>query len=616
MTINTADLDFNDIKSKLKTYLRNSGEFDDYDFNASGLSNILDVLAYNTHVNALIANLSINESFLSTSQLRASVIGHAETLGYTVKSRTAARATLDVSIVVPDAPGTFTLDAGTEFLTSIDDIGYRFFTLTPHTAQNEGGVFNFTNIQVAEGVVKTRTFIANSSDDVSYIIPDENIDTSTLSVRVFDNATSPDFLAYQDLRTSITINDDSTVYMVNEAPNGYYELMFSDGNVLGKRPVQGNVIRVSYISTQHIEGNGAKNFTLNDFAGEGYTITTTTVSSSAGGSERETMSSIKLNAPRAYTAQNRLVTADDYMALIQARHSNYIRDVISWGGNDNLPPQYGKVFVSLNFRDGVGEDVRTAEKTRIQQELASNLSIMSIDLEFVDPQETFLELQTVFNIDPLKVTQSQTLETDVKSLVNTYVQTELNTFGSTFRRSNLLSQIDNLSPAILNSRMTVRMQQRIDITALIAAKEAQLAENGVLPEDFETYYESDHIVNFPVVLAEPDKDDHTVVSSVFKSNGLNVVIKNKLGTNQLQLLDLNDVVKIANIGTYNAAKGQVEIRSLLVDKDSYIGDGIKISVLPANQSTISPLRNYIITQDEDLSTVLSNVDRGEVKVTL
>ena len=304
------------------------------------------------------------------------------------------------------------------------------------------------------------------------------------------------------------------------------------------------------------------------------------------------------------------------MALIQARHSNYIRDVISWGGNDNIPPQYGKVFVSLNFRDGVGEDVRTAEKTRIQQELASNLSIMSIDLEFVDPQETFLELQTVFNIDPLKVTQSQTLETDVKSLVNTHVQTELNTFGATFRRSNLLTQIDNLSPAILNSRMTVRMQQRIDITALIAAKEAQLEANGVLPEDFDTYYESDHIVNFPVVLAEPDKDDHTVVSSVFKSNGLNVVIKNKLGTNQLQLLDLNDVVKIANIGTYNAAKGQVEIRSLLVDKDNHIGDGIKISVLPANQSTISPLRNYIITQDEDLSTVLSNVDRGEVKVTL
>ena len=164
--------------------------------------------------------------------------------------------------------------------------------------------------------------------------------------------------------------------------------------------------------------------------------------------------------------------------------------------------------------------------------------------------------------------------------------------------------------------MTARMQQRIDITALIAAKEAQLAANGVLPEDFDTYYESDHIVNFPVVLAEPDKDDHTVISSVFKSNGLNVVIKNKLGTNQLQLLDLNEVVKIANIGTYNAAKGQVEIRSLLVDKDSYIGDGIKISVLPANQSTISPLRNYIITQDEDLSTVLSNVDRGEVKVTL
>ena len=188
------------------------------------------------------------------------------------------------------------------------------------------------------------------------------------------------------------------------------------------------------------------------------------------------------------------------MALIQARHSNYIRDVISWGGNDNLPPQYGKVFVSLNFRDGVGEDVRTVEKTRIQQELASNLSIMSIDLEFVDPQETFLELQTVFNIDPLKVTQSQTLETDVKSLVNTHVQTELNTFGATFRR---FEPIDSDRQSVSGySQLTYDCPYATAYRhhCVDRSEEAQLEANGVLPEDFDTYYESDHIVNFPVVL--------------------------------------------------------------------------------------------------------------------
>ena len=310
------------------------------------------------------------------------------------------------------------------------------------------------------------------------------------------------------------------------------------------------------------------------------------------------------------------MTADDYRALIQARYSNYVRDVISWGGNDNLPPQYGKVFVSLNFRDNVSDEVIATEENNIRQELAANLSIMSIDLEFVDPQKTYLELQTKFNIDPFKVTQSQSLETDVKSLINAHVRNELNTFDATFRRSNLLTQIDNLSPAILNSRMTVRMQQRIDIQGLIEIKEKQLEDNGVLPEDFDTYYESDHVVNFPVYLAQPDKDDYTVTSSIFKSNGQYFVIKNKLGSTQLQMVALNDVVKISNVGSYDPGLGQVKINSLLVDKDGFVGSDIKISATPANQSTVTPLRNYIITLDEEVSSVISRIDTGEIKVTL
>ena len=500
MTINTSDLDFNDIKSKLKTYLRNSGEFDDYDFNTSGLSNILDVLAYNTHINALTANLSINESFLSTSQLRASVVGHADTLGYAPKSRTAARATVNVKITVPSpAPATFTLARGSEFTTSIDDIGYRFFTTESYTVSSTTGEFEFLNIPIVEGRMKSRTFLANSSQGISYVIPDENIDTGTLSVTVQDNSTSPASVVYQDLNTAITIKDDSTVYMVGEAPNGYYELFFSDGHVLGQRPVEGNIINVSYVSTNHIDGNGAKTFTLNEFGGAGYTIETTTVSNSAGGSDRETMSSIKLNAPRSYTAQNRLVTADDYQSLIMAKYSNYLRDVVAWGGNDNVPPQYGKVFVSLNFNDDVDDNVIQTEKTRIQQELAENLSIMSIDLEFVDPQETYLELQTLFNVDALKANQAQTLETDVHSLITNYVETELSTFNSVFRRSNLLTQIDNLSTTILNSRMNVRIQQRIPVddlhqgyvvpkVRLAAVVIAHVAKTHLLAVDFDTRF--------------------------------------------------------------------------------------------------------------------------------
>lgn len=605
MTINTSDLDFSAIKTKLKSQLRNSGEFEDYDFETSGLSNILDVLAYNTHINALTANMSINESFLSTSQIRASVVGHADTLGYTPKSRTAARATVNVTITDSNlSTNTFTLPRGAEFVSSIDDVIYTFFTTEDYTVQSATGVFEFLNIPIVEGRMKERTFFANSSPEISYIIPDEKIDTSTLSVEVKENGTSLTSEVYQDLNTVTTIDEDSRVYMVGETPSGYYELFFSDGTVLGKRPVQGNVIKISYVSTNHSAGNGAQSFTLNEFFGVGIRSQIVKVSNSAGGSDRESLDSIKLNAPRSYTTQNRLVTADDYTSLIMAKYSNYLRDVIAWGGNDNVPPEYGKVFVSLNFQEGVDDAVIQNEKTRIKQELADNLSIMSIDLEFVDPELTHLEIDTVFNVDSLKSNKALTLEADVQSLINAHIETELSNFNSTFRRSNLLAQIDNLSPAILNSRMTVKVQQRIPVTEIFT-------ETGLTDK-----VEKDFHVNFPVFLAEPDNDDHIITSSVFKSNGQNVIIKNKLGSTKLQLLDMDNIVKIDNIGSYEPARGTVTLNALTVDENSYVDDVIKISATPANQSTIVPLRNYILTLDSGLSTTRANLDTGAIKVEL
>ena len=592
MTINTSNLDFNDIKSKLKTHLRSSGEFEDYDFNTSGLSNILDVLAYNTHINALIANLAINESFLTTSQIRTSVIGHAESLGYSVKSRTAARAVVNVKLTIPNPPSTYTLNAGTEFTTNIDDIGYRFFTVSTHAVDiSQDNTFSFENVQIVEGETNKRTFFANTEDNVSYVIQDKNIDTSTLSVRVKDNATSPDFVSYHDIQTVTTINDDSTVYMVNETPNGYYDITFSDGNVLGKRPIRGNVIEVSYISTNHIDGNGAQKFTLNGISG-GEVVT---VSPSAGGSERESTNSIKLNAPRAYTTQNRLVTADDHRALIQARHSNYIRDVVSWGGNDNLPPQYGKVFVSLDFRDGVDFARQDLVKESIISDLTSHLSIMSIDTEFVNPQKTYLEIDTIFQLDAVsKIDTTAGQSETVMQFIVDYVKENLGTFGSVFRRSNLLSEIDSIHPSILNSRMEVKGQQRF--TTIIPVEE-------------------DYVLNFPFALASPDKDSHVITSSVFEWKGGSVIIKNELGSHKLQIFNLNGELEFSNIGYYDQATGKVHLKSLAVDTNGRPVE-IKISAVPANSSTIRPLRNYIIELDESVSTTRALIDEGTIKVSL
>ena len=618
MTVKTSDLDFASIKSSLKAHLQQQTEFADYDFEASGLSRILDVLAYNTHINGLTANMAVNESFLGSSQLRSSVLSHAETLGYTPKSKTSSAVTLSATVSIPSGPDTITIPAGSVFTGDVDDTTYTFTNLNPASASNVSDTYTLS-IPVVEGSIKTKTFaVGNELDVQTYVIPDKKIDISTLRVVVYDNFTNVDiFNTYYNINNVATIDDDSRVYMIRETSNGYYEMFFGDGNILGKSPVAGNKIEIAYIVSNGSLANGADTFTGPNiaFEDEFYQLNITTTSPSAGGSEKESISSIKLNAPRGYTTQNRLVTADDYRAMILKNYSTYIRDAITWGGNDNIPPQYGKVFISLNYRDGVSEEVKAQQQTQMTNQLISNLSIMSIDAVFVEPEETFLELQTVFNLDASQTSTSvEQMKAVVNSTIQTYMLSDLSNFNSVFRRSNLLTRIDAISPAILNSRMTVKMQQRINMDQIIADIEAQLTANGVT--EFDDYIEQDYSIDFPVMLAEPDKDDHIVTSSVFKSNGQNVLIKNKLGSTQLQLLDVDNVVKIANVGYYEPANGKVYLNALRIDKIGYVGTGVKMSATPANQSTIRPLRNYIITYDSGASSTQGFVDYGATKVLL
>ena len=281
--------------------------------------------------------------------------------------------------------------------------------------------------------------------------------------------------------------------------------------------------------------------------------------------------------------------------MISSNYGSYLKDVSAWGGNDNVPPQYGRVYISLVFLDGTSQSVQTQVKNQIRDQLTSNLSIMSIDTEFVDPLETFFEIQTTFNVDPIKnLTTLEALESNVRTLISQYVSDNLGTFGAIFRRSNLLSEIDNLSTAILNSRIEVKVQQRVSPSLNV---------------------EKDYVLNYPCALSTTDKDTHVVTSTVFKNptHG-NVVIKNELGSNRLQMLDLDDVVKIQNIGSYDASKGEVKLNALNISQTG--GDGLKISAIPTNQSTISPLRNYVITLDEEISNVNGLIDTGSTKVLL
>lgn len=605
--IKSTDLDFDQIKANLKTYLQAQDEFADYDFEGSGLSNILDVLAYNTHYNGLIANMGINESFLNSAQLRSSVVSHAETLGYNIRSKTASNATVNVSLVTTNTEiGTATLPKNTTFTAQVDDISYSFQTLEDYLAVNDGtGTFVFktsadsSTLPIYEGTLKTKTFIVGeSSDEQVYVIPDENIDTSTLNVLVYSSFSSSTFVTYNDVQDVVRIESDSTVYIIKEVPNGYYELTFSDGNVLGRSPQPGEKIVVTYIASNGALANNAEIFLPdNQFTLDGvdYDLTVTTVGASSGGADRESIASIKSNAPRAFATQQRLITAEDYKALILQRYSSVITDVTSWGGNDNVPPIYGRVYVSLNFRTGIDADTQQLTKDSIVNQLSANLAVMSIDTVFSDPVTTYLEFTTQFDFDPDQTGSTpQTVESLVKATVANYVTNNLNRFNSVFRRSALLAEIDGLSPAILNSSMIVKVQQRFSPTLNVI---------------------SDYSLSYPVELANPDDVNYIVTSTRFTFNDETCFIRNKLSDNKLEIVGVTSgIIQADNIGEYNATAGTVTIRGFA--PTSIEGSFIRVSVTPANQSTIKPLRNYILTIDNERSTADATIDYQNTAVIL
>jgi len=611
-TIQSSDLDFNTIKNSLKTYFQQQSEFADYNFEASGLSNILDVLAYNTHLNGLIANLGINESFLQSSQLRSSVVSHAENLGYYPRSKTGSSIDLNISVSTSDTTtASATLARNTVFTGSSEQVTYNFQTLEEYTALNDGsGNFVFktsadsTSIPIKEGTQRTKTFlVGETTESQVYVIPDENLDTTTLKVDVFDTATSSSFTTYTNVNNAVRIDSSSTVYIVREVPNGYYELIFSDGTILGKAPVAGNKIVVSYLAPSGSAANGISSFEANNqitinSINYDITATTPTGTSSSGGSEKESIDSIKLNAPIGFATQQRMVTAEDYKATILENYSSVLDDVAAWGGNENIPAVFGRVYVSLKFKDGISDAIKTSTKNGIITNLTDNLAIMSIDTVYSDPTTTFLEIITTFNFDPDQTNlTSDATETLVENTVKNFVDANLNRFDSVFRRSNLLSTIDDLSPAILNSRMEVKVQQRLIPTLDTTA---------------------DYTVAFPVAIAAADDDTRKITSSRFTFNGIpNSSIVNKLDHNSNNLQIINSTtseVLVDNAGNYNASKGTVNLLGFNIS--AFTGDSIKISAVPANQSTIRPLRSYIISLDESTSAANALIDYQNTLATI
>lgn len=594
-TIKSTNLDFTSIKSNLKTFLAQQDEFADYNFEASGLSNILDVLAYNTHYNGLIANFALNESFLGTAQLRSSLVSLAEGIGYIPKSKSASRATINFSVnltSLAERPTTISLAPGVVFESSIDDVTYTFQTRETVEAFDDGsGIYQFkniagtTDIEIFEGAQRTKIFIADAvSQDALYIIPDKNLDLDTTIVRVYESPTSIAFNTYQNLQDATLINASTALYILKESPNEFFELSFGDGVTFGVTPKAGYKIEVDYLSVSGPDANDGVLFTPTtqvNVGGSAFTISAQTVTNSLGGDVKETNQSIRTNAPFQYATQNRMVTADDYSSLVLRNFSTLIKDIKSFGGEDALKPEFGAVYMSIVFEDDVLPGTQTATKNSIQ-ELVDQLSIVSFRLRYLDPITTFVETNTFFQLNPKLTTLSLNSITDsVNSVVRNYFSGNTGKFGQAYRRSNLLSLIDDISPAVLSSRMEVKMQQRI-----VPRLDAQ--------NDFE--------LRFPVSIAPADDVNHIVNSTPFNIDNRAGKIRNKLNSNKLEVVTLDGLTIIVdNVGSFNATEGILNLVGF--KPSSIIGavNYIKVSVTPANQSAIAPQRQDILQFDEDPS---------------
>ena len=600
-TIQSTSLDFTAIKNNLKTSLVQSDEFADYNFEASGLSNLLDVLATNTHFNGLIANFALNESYIGTAQLRSSLVSLAEGIGYIPDSVNASRAIVNLTTSlagVAGRPNKITIPTGFTFNATVDGVAFTFQTQEDISATDDGnGSYTFqtadgsTNINIFEGTQTLKTFlITGQTENFAYVIPDENMDIDTAVVTNFETPSSSSGTTFTDLRNARSITESSRIYILKETPKGDFEITFGNGTVLGVSPVAGNKVTVSYLSAKGSSANGAKVFTpVNQITvgASNYTVSSTTVSNSFGGSPKETMASIRTTAPFQYATQNRMVTAEDYATLVQRNFGSLLSDISSFGGEDALKPEFGVIFLSLLFSDAVesdtvsGETIKQTTKDSIVA-LAKDLSVASFDVKFTDPVQTFIETSVFFQFNPNLTTLAENaIKSQVQDVVTNYFTKNTGRFKQSFRRSNLLTLIDAVSPSILSSRCTVGMQQRITPTLTAI---------------------SDYTLRLPQSIAIADDVNRIITSTAFTFQNKNCIIRNRLNSTVLEVFDnINNETVVDNVGSYT--RDTISLIGLQVDAIPTGESFIKITATPENQSFVTPFRQDILKHDLQRSLV-------------
>jgi len=574
-----SQLDFDTIRSNLSTYLKGQTQFKDYDFDGSNLSVLLDVLSYNTYMNNFYTNMAISEMFLDSAQIMDSVVSRAKELNYTPRSYTSAVSYVDISIVPNDSPATITIPKGTPFTSRIDNTIYTFTTdqsIIVTSADN----YLASNVAIYEGTYVTETFSVDTTiENQRFILNNTTLDTSSLDLKIQNSSTDTTNTAFIQTDTLLGYKNDSKIFFVQAADKNRYELIFGD-DIIGVRPINGNLILASYRTSKGAAANKADTFIpASTIAGYSTSVISVTTNVAAyGGSERETMNSIKYNAPRHYQTQNRAITIDDYRTILLSKYPD-IRAINVYGGEVLNPPQYGTVFISVDLSEFAG--VPDIVKSNIQSYILTKMSI-SIEPKVVDADYTYIGVNATASYN---LNASSKTEGDIKNIIfdaiKTFNTTYLNDFNKTFRYSKLASTIDSSDDSIINSNLITTLIKKISPTIGTAQQfnldyQNVLKENTVKSDVFE-------YSNVTAYLYDIGEGEIAIVTSIDNSTSI-VVIEHGIGT-----ID------------YTTGAVVINLPALV----NYTGDQINVSVSSLYNDFSVKNNTVLLIDDADINITVS-----------
>ena len=567
----------------------------DYDFDGSSISILLDILSYNTHYLAYLANMSTNELYLDSADIRNNIVSLAKMIGYTPSSPRAPMASIDIT-VNNGSGASITMLKGTVFTTSVDDVSYQYVTNVDTTITPVDGVYKFSEVPIYEGSLVTFKYTVDSTDvDQKFTIPSAAADTSTLLVKVQNSSSDTTTATYSLAGGYNNVTSTSKVYFIQESKDGKYEVYFGDG-INGKALADGSIVILEYIVTNKTVSNSASSFTLSGNLGGFTNVTIATVSSSQGGSESETDESIRHNAPLQYAAQDRAVTTTDYETLVQSIYPNAL-SVSAWGGEDDETPRYG--IVKIAIKAASGSTLTDTTKADIVNKLKP-YNVAAVAPQIVDPETTSVLLTSTVKYDSKSTTKSaETLKSNVTTAITNYNINTLQKFDAIYRHSKVTGIIDDTDTSILSNVTTIKIRKNFTPTIASSTKYDIYFRNG---------------------LFNPHSEHNKALGGILSSTGFKVT-----GSDYEQFLDDDGAGNVrryylasgirtysnATQGTIDYSTGQITLNSLDVASISNIRGVssivVELTVIPDSNDVV-PVRDQIVELDISNSTINVTAD--------